>query len=832
MAYSTVSSTAISVTNFGVRLDGVTNNRDALQSAVNSLYPTRGGTLYFPAGTCYWSGTVDITGRDIRWVGDGDAVLRAAPNEAAKKVNISGARNVSFAGLTLDGGRTGGTTHTSNQLGFVSTINSQNISVTNCQLVNTLNSLVYLGGGTRFVNISDNDISGHFCGVYSYVNAGETGSECFVIDNNRFGASWCSGDIAESACIKLQTNPFQSAVTRGHVVSNNVIDSPMQMGIELWSRGRSNTVVGNTIENTVWGISLDGQENCAIASNTIKATEYAGIELASACRYNSVVGNSINGYTTTGDVNTARITNYAIVLSNTACEYNTISDNVVFGAGYGLFVQNARNTIASSNIIRDCEISLNVQAASLLQFHDNLLETGAFGTQYHVFFDASNVPLSGFHLSDNKFRGATLQQSIFYYNNGTSNLAQDVCIENNITDETTSGNYNTFIGGQFTPANYVYRNNFGPSGIAPYNTILDSSDTPNPYQSSAIQDGYQFYSTSTITIPGSGVPYSSGAWVNIGSGDCNGNIRNVRYTIKSDVATPPYTYDNRNENLEIYASVAPYNLDSLSIMVSPQASYNGNIVKEVWVDNPGGDVLGTVWVNLRSGSIATSGYRLTVYGSDGWLISNPAVQFQRPAFSALAVGLDLDLYSKSMLKTTRGVQIGDSAVFSPRNGTLVISGQDGISLANATEISGIRSLDPVLNVTNLGDFTYLDVADFNAPNLSVGNVAYVGIGRARSTNNQFSAGMYYAGAGSSSNRLDFGAYGGSPILSVRADSRVGVNTTNPAYTLHVNGSFGLSGIATEMSANAGPATALPATPAGYVTINITGAPFKVPYYNI
>jgi hypothetical protein len=55
--------------------------------------------------------------------------------------------------------------------------------------------------------------------------------------------------------------------------------------------------------------------------------------------------------------------------------------------------------------------------------------------------------------------------------------------------------------------------------------------------------------------------------------------------------------------------------------------------------------------------------------------------------------------------------------------------------------------------------------------------------------------------------------------------------SNPGFTLHLNGSLGLSGITTSTTAVAGGAT-LPANPVGFVTINITGGNFKIPYYNI
>lgn len=71
---------------------------------------------------------------------------------------------------------------------------------------------------------------------------------------------------------------------------------------------------------------------------------------------------------------------------------------------------------------------------------------------------------------------------------------------------------------------------------------------------------------------------------------------------------------------------------------------------------------------------------------------------------------------------------------------------------------------------------------------------------------------------------------GNMVLSPNGGN-VGIATSTPSSTLHVNGSVCLSGIATSISANIGGAV-LPAAPVGFVTINITGGNFKIPYYNV
>ena len=66
-------------------------------------------------------------------------------------------------------------------------------------------------------------------------------------------------------------------------------------------------------------------------------------------------------------------------------------------------------------------------------------------------------------------------------------------------------------------------------------------------------------------------------------------------------------------------------------------------------------------------------------------------------------------------------------------------------------------------------------------------------------------------------------------LRVASSGNVGIGTASPGAVLHVNGTVRLDA-ATTTSATAGGASALPATPAGYLTINVAGTDRKMPFY--
>jgi hypothetical protein len=691
MAYSTNnSSSTISITNLGANGDGVFDNKAIFQNAIHHLNARKGGTLFFPKGTYYFSNTVNVTGQDISFVGENGAIFLAGRDESAKKFNVSGAKRISFSNLTFDSNRTG-SANVSNQYGFINTINTEDLNVNQCNFFNTKNSSIYLGGGTKLATIIRNYFTGHFCAIYGYINNGESDSEKFVISNNIFGNSW-PGNTNESACIKLQTNG--SAYSRGHIIDSNAISSQVQMGIELWSHGRDSVISNNNISNTAWGISLDNQENTTVVGNTIKGVSYMGIECASICKNITIGNNSINGYTGYLAVE-SRLTDYGISSSNTASEKIVYNGNTVEGCDYGFNVQNTLDTIISNNIIQDNNINLYFQAGRRSQIYGNLFDTGKNASAYHIFLDAASIDLSGFHISNNKFRGATTNQSIYYYNNSTSNKIYDICIENNVTDQSTYGGYGYFMGGQLTPYNYVYRNNFAPSGAGVSNSIQDASDSNSAYPTTASFNGYKFYSRGTMTLTGA-INSTSGAWTKIYS-RTEGNIQIPRFAFDFNELSPPYSFDGGKDVFEFVVAKAPYG-GAGNIMVLPQTDYWINIIEQIAVDNPAADATIDVWLKFQSGSAGISGLTIYFYGDDS-LITSPTLQYQRPNFDGSAVILDLKQTSRNNLKLTRGIGFGTgpTEIYSPSSGIIQINASGGLNLYGnafhkAAELSSYKTI--------------------------------------------------------------------------------------------------------------------------------------------
>jgi hypothetical protein len=73
----------------------------------------------------------------------------------------------------------------------------------------------------------------------------------------------------------------------------------------------------------------------------------------------------------------------------------------------------------------------------------------------------------------------------------------------------------------------------------------------------------------------------------------------------------------------------------------------------------------------------------------------------------------------------------------------------------------------------------------------------------------------------------------SKRLLISNTGDVGINTTTPSSKLHVNGDLTVQSATTSTTVGAaGAASALPATPEGYLVININGTARKIPFYNV
>lgn len=167
---------------------------------------------------------------------------------------------------------------------------------------------------------------------------------------------------------------------------------------------------------------------------------------------------------------------------------------------------------------------------------------------------------------------------------------------------------------------------------------------------------------------------------------------------------------------------------------------------------------GTIWAKLNSPAAAG----VNLYNTDGTLTGNRTVT---QADKTLAfTGTAANAFSV------------DGATFS------VNAASDKVGIGTTTPGQTLSVSDPSSN----------DIASTSilTPNLGVGKVNYVKIGKALSFNDTSDISFNNMGAGSAENFLQIGFHGNGSVKTVfKANGNVGIGTVTPQKTMHVNGNL-------------------------------------------
>jgi len=674
MAYSANnSSNIISVTNFGANGNGAFNNKAILQNAINGLYLVNGGSLFFPKGNYYFSGTIDVTGKSISFLGEEGSVLLGAVDESAKKINVSGAENISFKKLTFDANRTG-TSNVSNQLGFLNTTNSQNIKIEDCNFYNTKNSSIFLGPGSRSVDIKNNVFTGYFCGIYSFIDVGQLPSSGFKIDGNRFLDSYLTSEVSESAAIKLQTSTSQNNYSTNHSILNNYINTKAQMGIELWTNLANCAIEGNIIENSYWGISIDKSKCIIVDGNIIKNIATIGMEASTICENITFSNNIVDNFRTTG----AFFAGSTTMLVSNGPQKIKIHGNFLRGfQEKGIHLRSSSEIDVQGNTILDHRGQcINVQNSQSVNLNNNIMgRASGFSMDNFIFFDYADSDVTGLSLQGNRFLGATTNQGIQIYRGVTPRSLKNVLIKNNYLDENVNCTNGVMWYSNFEDIkNILIVGNYGPTGQAPENTISDYSAVG--YSQANIYAGIQYYKNGTILVPNGGIT-GRGLWYKIYDTVGNGGPFNPKIRI---VAGEDSSYDNTRTNADITAALNPYGGNSIkhSLTLQSQSPYgnSGTFLQEVRTSYSGDG--SQVWIRL--GPVNTTGNAFSLYYTDQYGVSYPSgtyIEPNWPSESAQIINIDTTLPNNSLtlLKTSYGMAMGTkAAIYSPSSGNITVKG--------------------------------------------------------------------------------------------------------------------------------------------------------------
>ncbi|WP_158606366.1 glycosyl hydrolase family 28-related protein [Paenibacillus ginsengarvi] len=382
---------------FGAKGDGVTDDLDIIQAAIDVVFALGGGIVFFPKGTYIVSPLLQtrriVPKNNVHLLGEGPNSVIKVKNDAGDYWTIIGnfqtwpkVKNVSIRGLRFDQNPSGNTTcnidHRRTDYYWtqycIGLFDYENIVIEDCTFDpicgwNTvvLNNASSTGAVVR--NCSFNFV--HARGFDGYDNSAVyVNGKSHIVSNNRFYAA-----PGEKAMGAIETHTGKS------VVSGNVSDGYVT-GVHIQSSETSGengdmSVTGNTFTNAVhaiqfWPYKQYSLKNVTVSGNTIS--------LANAQKQRDMmVGiGAFPGYLPPD--HTGMFENITITGNTITCEEEfTKRSNLLEGFCYGIgFVRdtNVKNVIISNNVIKNAPIAAihigntsKVGTMSNLRITDNII---------------------------------------------------------------------------------------------------------------------------------------------------------------------------------------------------------------------------------------------------------------------------------------------------------------------------------------------------------------------------------------------------------------------------------------------------------------------------
>ncbi len=333
--------TTLSVKDTGAAGDGIANDTNAIQAAVNQMAGT-GGTVLVPDGVYMINALVGVQLKSsMTFRLSPGATLRALPNgsDSYRVLAIRSASNVNVVGGTIEGERAAHTGTTGEAGHCLALSGSQNIVVEGVTAKNCWGDGFYLGGP------SNSKVS--FCRVVADNNRRQ-GMSVTSADGLYVGFSVFKNTAGTLPEAGLDIEPNLGETVTNALVTDNLFDNNAGGGIRIGPAGRdaattfvTKTVIqNNTITNNGLGslsppsfaIRLASSVGNTLRNNLLKNN--AGIGIGVVSTTDSVVtGNTV---TATAFAGTGPAIGSGIVLSEdkgTICTANNVTDN----AGYGIF---------------------------------------------------------------------------------------------------------------------------------------------------------------------------------------------------------------------------------------------------------------------------------------------------------------------------------------------------------------------------------------------------------------------------------------------------------------------------------------------------------------
>jgi len=449
----------VSIKDFGAVGDGITNDRAAIQAALNT-----GKNIYIPDGIYLFNSSINYTAGGQTIYGSGNnSVLKSGAGSVY--INTNGKNNVGMYDLKLDGDGTNG--------GYLINGGSSNVTVSRiywykggqrvwlftCSSVKVLDCtfestgygiIQQIGHASSFVLISGNtaiDMVGDF--VEANCESGTPSSSWTITDNVYKGSNGYPTPATEKRFVGITS--VNGVVIDGNVVEDVAGDAAIHLENTLGETVISNNVFDNCLGdggNVGYIYLLNSGENTVVNGNIFLRTD-AGLTSAYALQCNNNYANKIQ-FTGNRVVGTSAGSNFSGLRIGDSYGQKLISDNVFEKLDIAIDApRNTSNVIFNGNFIIDTANALAQQVTSAGSGYRNWLIsnnvfTGTTGT-YDILTrentNGTSAPKNVF-IANNKFCKAVTVRGLIGGVVDSENDATDIQVTNNIFSSAASLSFN------------------------------------------------------------------------------------------------------------------------------------------------------------------------------------------------------------------------------------------------------------------------------------------------------------------------------------------------------------------------------------------------------
>jgi hypothetical protein len=426
---------------FGAGVDSTISDTQSCQNAISSLNT---GELVL-TNTYIVSGLTLVSNMSI--TGTGKIIQKSGSNTSL--LYGSGLTNVSIKTINIDGGS--GQTSGGDK-GLIYLLNCTHCTISGTTIANASANAIELPGCTK-TYVSSNTITNTYSNA---IIAGDVGGMDIVVDSNIIDTTTTQNGI-------FITASFGSIATANNiyrmVITNNIVKSAGDIGIELGQNSNNSIVSNNTIYNsTNANIIIRDVLNCVVNSNTI-------------------MGNTGGNITNWGGI-------IVSPLNKIAYDYNLVisGNNISIAAFVGIDINTSGVSVEGNHI--NCVTDKPAGSSGIRTYYSNNQITGNFISSFYT----------GIMISEN-FTGATITGVNITGNTVLKSVSAIVAWNHAITDLRISGNSAKEHTG------VAYKSDSCSLTMAVGNQfILENNTATNP---SLFYSGTSYYTSNTniLTVP-------------------------------------------------------------------------------------------------------------------------------------------------------------------------------------------------------------------------------------------------------------------------------------------------------------------------------------------